>query len=276
LNPAIDLHVDTWGAGERVLLVHGSFSYGPLSWAEQRPLGARWRLDVLDRRGFGASPDGAGRVDFERDAEDLAGLLAEPAHVVAHSYGAVGALLAAARAPAGVRSLTAIEPPAFGLVRGVPEVEEFIRRTDAVFAAAVEGGVGGPAETRGGGGAGTEEDFLLAFLRAWGLDPAPLPRLNAAARRSVRASMTERPPWEARLPLDGLRSAGVRVLVVRGAWDTAPPAARSLAGRAFAAVADALEDALGAEAVVFPGTGHSPQALGAVFNETVEAFWRGG
>jgi pimeloyl-ACP methyl ester carboxylesterase len=263
LNPAIDLHVDTWGEGERVLLVHGSFSYGPLSFAEQRPLAARWRLDVLDRRGFGRSPPGEGRVDFERDAADLVALLrSEPAHVLAHSYGAVAALLAAGMAPGGVLSLTVIEPPAFGLARGGSAVEEFIRRTDAVFR---EGG---------DGAAVTEEEFLVAFLRSWGLDPAPLPRLNAAARRSVRASMTERPPWEAEVPLPLLRSAGVRVLVVRGAWDVAPPAARSLAGAAFAAVCDVLEHQLGAQGVAFPGASHSPQALGDAFNQRIEAFWR--
>ena len=264
MNPAIDLHVDRWGEGERALLVHGSFSYGPLSWAEQRPLAARWRLDVVDRRGFGRSPAGDGRVDFERDADDLVGLLAEPAHVLAHSYGAVGAMLAAGRAPGGVLSLTVVEPPAFGLARGVPAVEEFIRRTDAVF------------HERGDGAAGTEEDFLVAFLSSWGLDPAPLPRLNTAARRSVRASMTERPPWEADVPLDLLRSAGVRVLVVRGAWGSAPAAARSLATPAFAAVCDVLEHELGAEGAVFPGASHSPQALGEAFNLRVEAFWRAG
>jgi pimeloyl-ACP methyl ester carboxylesterase len=191
----------------------------------------------------------------------LAALLDPPAHLVAHSYGGIGALLAAARRPTGALSVTVIEPPAFALARGVPEVETLIRRAERLF-------------TRPAGM--SEEEFLMAFLRSWGLQPAPLPRLNAAARRSVRASMTERPPWEAELPLDALRATGVPVLVVRGGWDAAPTAARDLAGRAFAAVCDVLERDLAADAALFPGANHSPQALGAPFNERLERFWRRG
>jgi hypothetical protein len=72
---------------------------------------------LVDRRGFGASP-ADGRVDFERDAEDVAELLADGAHLVGHSYGGVVSLLAAARRPDAVRSLVLIEPPAFGVARG--------------------------------------------------------------------------------------------------------------------------------------------------------------
>ncbi len=254
-----DLHVATWGAGARALLVHGSMSFGDLAFSEQRPLAERWRLDVLDRRGFGGSLDPPGRVDFESDAGDVAGLLDEPAHLVGHSYGGVVCLLAAALRPEGVRSLTVIEPPAFAVVRGHPPVEELIAR--------ISGHIGA-------GQALTEEEFLHGFLRGWGLDLAPPQTLTARARRAVRSSMTERPPWEAELPLDRIAATGIPALAVRGAWDALDPVARDLAGAAFAAVGAVLVERLGAEEAVFPGAAHQPQLLGKPFNGRVEAFWR--
>jgi hypothetical protein len=57
-----------------------------------------------------------------------------------------------------------------------------------------------------------------------------LPRgaTGAGQLEAARASMTERPPSEAEIHLDALR--GVRTLVVRGDWSTAPPVATFWAG----------------------------------------------
>ena len=253
-----DLHVTTCGTGDRAVLVHGSMSFGELGFAEQRPLAERWRLELVDRRGFGRSPDRDAAVDFDADAAELAALLDEPAHLLGHSYGGIVCLLAAANRPAAVRSLAVIEPPAFGIARGVPAVETLIERIDAHFAA---------------GQGLTEEEFLDRFLRAWGLDPRPAPRLAPAARRSVRASMTERPPWEAELPLATLAAARIPMLVCQGGWDMVPEEARRVAGAAFAAVVDILVERLAAERAVFPGAAHQPQTLGEPFNRRLEAFW---
>ena len=67
-----------------------------------------------DRRGYGRSPASQGE-DFLRDADDIAGLMGDGAHLVGHSYGGLGVLFAAARRPDAARSVTLLEPAAFTL-----------------------------------------------------------------------------------------------------------------------------------------------------------------
>jgi pimeloyl-ACP methyl ester carboxylesterase len=74
-----------------------------------------------------------GRQDFDRDSADIVALLRSGPHVVAHSYGVLGTLIAAAQRPADVRSLTLIEPPLYYLVAGDPEVERLERIGQAVL-----------------------------------------------------------------------------------------------------------------------------------------------
>jgi pimeloyl-ACP methyl ester carboxylesterase len=254
VRTAAGVHVTVWGAGEPVVFVHGSFAWGEQTWQEQRPLGDHHRLLLLDRRGFGHSPVN-GRVDFERDAEDVAEVLGEGAHLVGHSYGGVVSLLAAGERPDAVRSLTLIEPPALGVARGDPAVEELIRN---VGAAATE--------------ASSPADYRVRFLNGFGFPAEPV-TLEGMALEAARSSMTERPPWEAEIPLDRLAAARVPVLLVQGDWCPAPASARALAGAAFGAVCNVLNDRLDAERAVFPAT-HNAQRLGPIFNDRLRAFWQ--
>jgi pimeloyl-ACP methyl ester carboxylesterase len=247
------------GSGPPALLVHGSMSFGALAFSEQAPLADEFELHVVDRRGFGHSPDGAGRVDFAADAADLAALLDRPAHVLGHSYGAIACMLAAAERPAAVRSLVLVEPPAFGLARGDPAAETMVARLNAHIAL---------------GGDMTEEEYLRGFLNAWGFDLGSGPTLNRVARRSVRRSIGERTPLDADIPLDALAAAPFPVLVARGGWDAVPAPARDIGGRAFIAVCDLLVRRLRAEQAVFPGAAHQPQLLGEQFNRRIAEFWR--
>ena len=253
MRTASGVHVTVWGNGEPAVLVHGSFGWGEETWREQRPLADDYRLMLLDRRGFGASAAN-GRVDFDRDAEDVAELLGEGAHLVGHSYGGVVSLLAAGRRPDVVRSLVLIEPPAFGLARGDEAVETLIANVNAAAKATQD-----PSEYR------------AAFLRGFGFPAQPTP-LHDESLAAARASMTERPPWEANIPLDELERAGLRVLLVQGDWCPAPDSARALAGKAFRAVCDVLHTRLHAQRALFPAA-HNPQKLGALFNDRVRSFW---
>ena len=86
------LHVETWGDGKRVVLVHGSLATGAEEWESQRPLADEgFRLLVPDRRGYGSSPAAAGE-DYQADADDIAELLGDGAHLVGHSDGGLGAI----------------------------------------------------------------------------------------------------------------------------------------------------------------------------------------
>jgi pimeloyl-ACP methyl ester carboxylesterase len=245
------LNVTTWGTGDPAVLVHGSLGRGEATWKGQRPLADAYRLLLVDRRGFGGSP-ADGQVDFDRDADDIAGLLDRDVHLVGHSYGGVVSLLAAARRREAVRSLTVIEPPALGLARGNPIVEEFIARVRRAAAEATD-----------------PSDYRSRFRDAFGFT-APREELTGADLEGARSSWHERPPWEAEIPLDQLR--GLRILVIRGDWEDAPPRARELGRAALYAVCDVLEHELETESATLPDA-HNPQLLGEPFNACLRSFW---
>ena len=239
-----ELHVQRWGEGPPVLLVHGSVADGTATWAAQRPLAERWRLVVVNRPGFGENPP-VERVNFEVDAPLVAELLGDGAHLVGHSYGGVVSLLAAARRPEAVWSLTVAEPPAFAVASGHLAVADLVAALRKHWDEA-------PRDP---------EAFLRAFLELVGsaIDlPSPLP---PSLQRGAEMLLVERGPWEAEIPLDELARAGFPKLVVSGAHHPG-----------FEAVCDVLEQRLGAERAVIPGAGHSVQRTGAPFNERLEAF----
>lgn len=227
------------GKGPRLLLVHGSVLNGEATWNAQRPLAERLELVVPNRRGFPPGPD-VERVDFAAEAVWLEQFLVPGTHLVGQSYGGVIALLAAARRPELVASLTVIEPPAFDIARGHPAVEAFVAAGEAI--------------------SGDPESYLRGFLDLVGA-PQPGHPLSPALLQGARMLMVERPPWEAEIPLEELAAAPFPTLAVSGGHSAA-----------FDAVCDVLEQRVGAERAVLPGAGHSPQRLGKPFNELLAAF----
>jgi pimeloyl-ACP methyl ester carboxylesterase len=219
----------------RVVLVHGSVGNGPATFGALEELQGRFEVVVPNRGGYPPNPP-LERIHFDEQAEELAPLLGDGAHLVGHSYGGVIALLLAARHPDSVRSLTVSEPPAFGVARGQPEIERVIAELEAFFAA-------GPHEPA---------EYLRGFLAVVGSELRVAEPLPAALEQGARAAMVERPPWQAEIPLDELAAAPFRKLVISGAHNAA-----------FDAVCDVLESRLGAERAVLPGAGHSiPRAPG--------------
>jgi pimeloyl-ACP methyl ester carboxylesterase len=231
------------GAGPEVLLVHGGAS-PHTTWGALTGLRARWTLALVHRRGYPPSPPPpGGRQDFELDADDIEPLLVAGVHLVAHSYGAVGALIAASRRPESVRSLTLLEPALF-IPADDPEVARLRRLGEAVLRDGLD----------------ADPAVLREFLRlagAPGVDEGPLPDDVAAGVRRAHGS---RPPGEAQPRLGVLRDARVPVLVASGAHHAA-----------LERVCDALARELDAERVVAPGAGHFVAAAPG-FGDVLESF----
>jgi pimeloyl-ACP methyl ester carboxylesterase len=232
------------GDGPEVLLVHGGAS-PDATWSALASLRTRWTLASVHRRGYSPSPPPLnGRQDFEVDAADVLPLLRSRPHVVAHSYGVLGALIAAARKPEDVRSLTLIEPPLYHLVPGDPEVEHLERIGDVVLTEGLD----------------TDPETLRAFLRmagAPGVGDGPLPE---AVANGVRRAHGGRLPGEARPALDQIRAAAVSSLVASGAHT--PGIER---------ICDALAARLDADRLIAPGAGHFVVAAPG-FAERLERF----
>ena len=232
------------GDGPEVLLVHGGAS-PDATWSALAPLRTRWTLASVHRRGYPPSPSPLnGRQDFEVDAADVLPLLSSGPHVVAHSYGVLGALIAVAQRPEEVRSLTLIEPPLHHLVSGDPEVEHLEQIGDIVLTEGLD----------------ADPETLRAFLRmagAPGVGDGPLPE---AVANGVRRAHGGRLPGEARPALDEIRAAAVPSLVASG--DHTPGIER---------ICDALATALDAERLVAPGAGHFVAAAPG-FAERLERF----
>ena len=240
------LEVITWGAGDAVMLVHGSQADGPATWAHQRPLSERWCLHVVQRRGFGASPAADGE-DFERDADDLCRMLEQPTHIVAHSYGAIGALLAATRRPAAVRSLTVIEPTCVTAAMDDPEIAKAVE-----FLA--DWWLKPPTDPR----KFLTEYSALIGVRAVGLDDG-----SRGLRDAARRLRSCRPPWTAEVPWDRLAAAQIPMLVVSGGHSPA-----------LDAVAAAIARMTGAGHTIIRGAGHAVQRAAETFNPKLERHMR--
>ena len=225
------------------MLVHGSVVNADLTWSAQKPLAERFEIVAPNRRGFPPGPD-VERVDFEDEARWLEPFLEPETHVVGHSYGGVIALLAAAQWPERVRSLTVIEPPAFGVARGRPAVDELVARLEEHWTS----GPRDPAE------------FLRGFLALVG-SSIPPGDFSPELLQGARTLMVERSPAEAVIPFDELARAPFPKLVVSGRHSPA-----------FEAVCDVLGERLDAERAVLPGAGHSVQRLGEPFNALLTSF----
>lgn len=106
------------GTGRPLLLVHGTSAdhsrWDPVLAA----LAAARRVHAIDRRGRGHSGDGGGPYSIRSEYGDIGATIAAlseasggPIDVVAHSYGAICTLEAAAVNDSGIRRLVLYEPP---------------------------------------------------------------------------------------------------------------------------------------------------------------------
>lgn len=242
-----DLNVDTWGTGTPVVLIHGSLATGTEEWQAQKPLAEKgYRLLMPDRRGYGNSPEAEGE-DFLQDADDILELLDDGAHVVAHSYGGLGAMFAAARRPDAIDSLTLLEPPAFTMTADDEAANNLVDSVRNIWDEDVP-----------------DEEWLVRFLEAVGTDPATLPpEIIDEAAPLVPLVRQSRPGWDREPPVSDLRHATYPKLVVSGGHS-----------RGFDAICDALAAAIDASRTEVSGAGHEIQFTGQPMNQALLDLWR--
>src|ERR1700704_1079758 len=123
------------GQGEPVIFVHGGLQDYRM-WAEHLPkFAGRYRAIAYSRRNHfpnDASPDGMPDGAADAHGEDLAAFVRalglSKVRIVAHSAGAHAALFFAAMHPDMIVSLALNEPPATGLLTGVPNTADMLKQ----------------------------------------------------------------------------------------------------------------------------------------------------
>ena len=258
--------IDVGTTGPTVVIVHGGvqggLGGGPATFDEQKVLGERgWRLRLVERPGFGESPS-RGVDDMAADAAWIADLLGDGAHLIGHSWGGAEALLAAARRPDAVRSLTLIEPALFPIVMTDP-----VLRADPKMQA-VGGRLAGLMMR-----SDTPADYAIAFSRSvLGLadDPETQERIAGlegdralAARVGCALLHGKMPtPQEMRDAADAVAGAGIPTLVISGGWSDF-----------FDVVGEVVARFTGGRFATVPSPNHMvQQASAAPFNALLEEF----
>jgi pimeloyl-ACP methyl ester carboxylesterase len=241
------LHVETWGEGTPVVLVHGSLATTQEEWEAQRPLvDEGFRFLAPDRRGYGASPAADGE-DFLRDAEDIAELMGHGAHLVGHSYGGLGVLCAAALRPEATLSLALLEPSATALGQGHPAGRAFSEAIRSMWDSDAD-----------------DATWVVAFLKGFGSDPEEFPPdFLEAALPLVPLLRRGRRFWTSDLPLDVLADATFPKLVVSGGHSDG-----------LDAICDDLATRIGGVRAVAEGAGHEVQFAAPAINDLLLALWR--
>jgi pimeloyl-ACP methyl ester carboxylesterase len=147
----VRIFIEEFGAGEPLVLVHGSW-VDHMEWPFIAPsLAERFRVIVYDRRGHSQSERLPTQGSLREDEADLAAIIERagaPAHVLGVSMGASIALRLAARRPELFRTLAAHEPPLLDLLRDDPATRPiaenlttaFLSVADAIAAGQLEQG----------------------------------------------------------------------------------------------------------------------------------------
>ncbi|HEX6932653.1 MAG TPA: alpha/beta hydrolase [Streptosporangiaceae bacterium] len=277
-----DLHSETYGSGDPVLMVHGSGSWGADTFGEQLPLAGEFRLVMIDRRGYGRSEWPAtgqeGRatagMGWQTDKDDVAGVLSAlgSAHLVGHSTGGTVALIAATMVPEAVRSLVVIEPTVWRIADPAVSPPE----RPAAYQRAWTRAQRLPAK-----------EFLIAITRAAGLSDAEARICGSWAAMSeedlAAAEAMRHESWAGSAPLDvaALASGGYPKVVVVGAWDPAlyPDLEDMRAAgwrQAVAAEHCALARAIGARLETMSRSAHSPMLEDTdALNDLLKDTWLG-
>ncbi|MCZ2403885.1 alpha/beta hydrolase [Paenarthrobacter sp. Z7-10] len=183
---------------ERIVFVHGAGGFGAAAWPKQHGLALAYDALFLKRHGFDAEAEPL-PTDFDADRDIVLDALGSGGHVVAHSQGAISAMMAAVDRPDLVHSLVLVEPACLSLTAELPATAAHRGLMDPLFARRFEL---------------TDDQFHREFVRIASSSEAQ-PLLTEEERRAARRLRLQTPPWEA--PLHFV--PGVPTLVLTGGWE---------------------------------------------------------
>jgi pimeloyl-ACP methyl ester carboxylesterase len=235
------------GAGEPMVLVHGSWG-DHRNWAPVVPaLSRSFRVLAYDRRGHSGSERPEGQGSVREDVADLAALIEHlehfPAHIVGNSFGASIVLRLAGERPELFRSLIVHEPPLFGLLKDEPNALSVLVAVQERMAAVV--------------GLLTAGDFAggaRQFVETVAFGPGAWDKLPQATRDTFVFNV---PTW-----LDEVRDPDALEIDISRLRKFSAPALLTVGGQSppfFPAVVDRIAGALAqAERHTFAEAGHVP------------------
>jgi len=187
---------------QRVVFVHGGGSFGAAAWPKQHGMALQYDALFLRRHGF----DPVAEPVEPSVAADVAIILAAleagdtpGGHLVAHSLGAIPAMLVAVEHPELVRSLVLVEPACLSLTAELPATMAYRALMEPLFEARHRLG---------------DEEYLKEFRRRTA-SPVAGPASTEDPRRAARRLRLQAPPWEAPLHI----VPGVPTLVLTGGWE---------------------------------------------------------
>jgi pimeloyl-ACP methyl ester carboxylesterase len=246
----VDIYYELHGAGEPLVLVHGSWT-DTTRWDLVLPgLADTFRVLVYDRRGHTQSEQLETQGSIDEDCDDLARLLETlalaPAHVVTSSWGGNIALRLACRRPELFRSLTCHEPPLWGLLADDPDSQAMLSQGGETLESVGRRIAAGDHE-------GAARQFVdeVAFGRgAW--DNKLPPMVKEMFVRNAPTYLDElRDPDQLTIDPDAL--AGVKMPVVLTQGSESPPV--------FSRVLDRLESLIPhVTRETIQGAGHVPHS----------------
>jgi pimeloyl-ACP methyl ester carboxylesterase len=251
------------GRGAPVVCVHGAFA-DHRNWGPQRALIARsHRYIAYSQRYFGPEPwpDAGERYSQETHVRDLVEFLralrVAPAYVVARSYGATVALVAALRHPELVRALLVQEPQMRSLVSD-PVDQETLREEARSLAAVRTAAESGDED----GATRLFFDWVNGEPGAVDLLPVDAQRFHLANGRTIALHFAA--PRAPALSCADLAALSVPLTVTRGEFTR--PYMRICAEAVHHCVP-------GSRLVVIPNARHAPSAQNpAAFNEAIFRF----
>ncbi|MEW9869917.1 alpha/beta fold hydrolase [Arthrobacter sp. HS15c] len=189
---------------QRVVFVHGAGSFGSAAWPRQHGMALAYDALFLRRHGF----DPVAEPVESSFAEDTAIVLrsladdgrgAAGGHIVAHSQGAISAMMAAVERPDLVYSLTLVEPACLSLTAELPATAAHRELMQPLFDVRHQLG---------------DEDFQREFIRRVYAADLEEPATQEE-KRSARRLRLQAPSWEAPLQI----VPGVPTLVLTGGWE---------------------------------------------------------